>query len=229
MTATTVPAPAPAAGASLVWKGAWGGAWLVFYGCFTLLVRFGWFAYLDVISRGLATLGATLRLQAEKNTDIATPAQFAEMFERAGPACGATQRPLYLGAAAVSAVLVVLGFLVLRRSETARKLALATLAASLAVSLAIDVHTWVRVLPLAEEWSVGFVELFESTARLASQDSKGMTDLVRSMTNVSRVQQAVLQLFGLGLHLGALIPLWLRLAGAPSREWCSEDAAAATR
>lgn len=218
--APSAPAP-PAAAGPPVWKGAWGGAWLVVYGCVTLLARLFALASLEAAVRVLPLAADGMRVGAAKAGGDATARQLAALLARGPEALGASQRPWLLAATGVSVLTITLGVLVLRRSASARVVAILAVAGSFLLSAGVALREWFRVLPQTESWAAEFRTHVETAQRVAPEETQWFLDLVHESLQVDRGWHALSALTVLALHLALALPVTLRLAGGATRAWCA--------
>ena len=205
-----------------LWKGAWGGAWVVVYGCLALLARFTALAVLEFEIRILRLAGDACRVGAAKNDDADLARRVADFFGRGPAAFGGSER-LLTGVAILVALLVIgAGIGVLRRSEFARRAAILLVALSLAGAVAIAIHSVVTVLPLAETWSADGREILNLVERTVPDDAREPLGFLRALLDVTAVQIGVKGALVL-VHALIAIPILIRLCGAPARAWCGDD------
>jgi hypothetical protein len=196
-------------------KGAWGGAWLVVYGCVGVLKGLFTLGAIELLVR-LAALGSmAVRTKGVEAADD-TPLRMAKVLDAAPDALGKPLAPWIWVGVGLSAAALVAGMGVLRRSDVARRAALALLVASVALAVAMVVAWGVQVLPKYEAWMGEFREFVREAERMSGNTS-GLADIMQT----SGWQQLATEIAMQIVHLGIVALLVVRLAGASTRAWCA--------
>lgn len=212
-------APVPDARPPVPWKGAWGGAWTVVYGCYVLASGTLGIAFAELLGRAARLLEVRLRVLATDPEQGETSREVAAFLADAPTALGGGLGYLHWADVGLALLVVLAGLGVLRRGEFARRAALALLAAEALLGIGFVVAWQVAVVPVQEAWLARGAELGEFLVQAAPNEAPPVDELFRLLQTLCRMSlmtSATTQI----LHLTVLALLAVRLAGPDTRAWC---------
>lgn len=212
-----LPPPSAPRGPDALIQGAWGGAWTVAYGSIILAKAATTLGAMYAVTEVLRIASAVVRVQSHEAGADTELAEFAATFDRGAGALGASMNVAIAASAALGLVLIVAGYGVLRRSDGARRFAIACAAAVAAISVGMSLWWAIRIYPVYETW-IG--EVRELADRAPSSEFRGPLEMLRA----NRVLDFVMEGGSQAIHLAAVTFLIVRLAGAGCRAWCGAKA-----
>jgi hypothetical protein len=216
---STSAAPSPAERPAVPWKGAWGGAWLVVYGCAVLLKATLQVALIEVVVHGARCGDLALRVAAQQQDDGETLQSLGALVAELPAACGSSLRALFWADVGLSLAAVLIGLGVLRRSEIARHAALVLLGVEALFSIGVTVAWALLVLPLHDAWMARLADFVDLVHRAGGGGQPPIVGLLEFLHR-NGLYSLASDMVGHIVHLTLLALLAVRLSGRDTRAWC---------